>query len=109
MMAELSKSLDRTRAGDGLSHFRHRRSPASLSSFGGSTSMSSKHPDGPAAEKEALLKDLAERLVRMGWFVAGSEGLEGTINLFRQAPDDQLKGLIAACDCKIANPTRCQR
>lgn len=69
--------------------------------------MSSKHSDGPVPEKEALLKDLAERLVRMGWFVAGSDGLDGTINFLHQASDDQLRGLIAACDRRIANPPRC--
>jgi hypothetical protein len=71
--------------------------------------MSSKHPGRPVPEREALLKDLAERLVRMGWFVAGSEGLDDTINFLRQAPDDQVRGLIAACERKIANPPRCQR
>lgn len=69
--------------------------------------MSSKHSDRPVPEKEALLKDLAERLVRMSWFVAGSDGLNGTINFLRQAPADQLRGLIAACDRRIANPHRC--
>lgn len=69
--------------------------------------MKSKDSDGPVPEKEALLKDLAERLVRMGWFVAGSDGLDGTINFLRQASDDQLGGLIAACDRKIANPPHC--
>ncbi len=59
-------------------------------------------------KKEALLKDLAARLVRMGWFVAGSEGLEGTINVLRQARDDQLKGLIAPSDRKVASAPRCR-
>jgi hypothetical protein len=68
--------------------------------------MSTKNPD---PQKETLLQDLAERLVRIGWFVAGSENLDGLINFFRQASNDQLNGLIAACDQYIANPPPCRQ
>jgi hypothetical protein len=57
--------------------------------------------------KEALLGELAKKLVEMGWFTAGSPGLTGMMDFFSQAPDDQIKGLIKGCERRIADPSSC--
>ena len=66
--------------------------------------------DTPASSepgsKERLLQELAGKLVDMGWFVAGSEGLRGTIDFLRQASADQVQGLINACGRRITDPPR---
>ena len=69
-------------------------------------------PDGSNSDqqkpgKEALLQELGAKLVQMGWFVAGSEGLQGTLDFLRAAPENHLQGLINGCERNIAQPSRC--
>ena len=60
-----------------------------------------------ADDHEVLVRELADRLVRMGWLTPDSEGLRQMIENLRNGSDDQLAGLVAACDRRIANPPRC--
>jgi hypothetical protein len=56
---------------------------------------------------EHLVLELADRLVRMRWLTANSADLQHVIQNLSSASDEQLTGLIAACDRHIANPPRC--
>ncbi len=73
----------------------------------GSAASSDSNPDRPSSSRDALLAELADRLVRMGWFTAGSPGLAGTLDFLRQAPEDQLQGLVKACERHLADPPCC--
>jgi hypothetical protein len=55
---------------------------------------------------ELLVQQLAERLVKMGWLTANSAGMRQMMENLRNGADDQLRGLIAACERRIANPSR---
>lgn len=63
--------------------------------------------DQEPAEKEVLLGQLADKLVQMGWLSSGSPGVRAIMDNFRQAPEDQILGLIEACERRIADPPRC--
>lgn len=63
--------------------------------------------DRQPASKEVLLEQLAEKLVQMGWLSSGSPGVRAIMDNFRQAPEDQILGLIEACERRIADPPRC--
>ena len=65
--------------------------------------------DHASSKKEELLVQLAERLVSMGWYIKDSPNLAGLINFFAQAPEDQIRGLITACEKYIANSPPCRR
>ena len=54
--------------------------------------------------KGALLQELGAKVVQMGWFAAGSEGLQGTLDFLREAPEDHLLGLIKGCQQRIDQP-----
>jgi len=57
---------------------------------------------------ERLVLELADRLVRMRWFAPNSAGLQQMIeHNLSNASDDELTGLIEACDRHIADPPRC--
>jgi hypothetical protein len=56
---------------------------------------------------ERLVLELADRLVRMRWLTPSSVDLQQMIQNLRGASDDQLTGLIAACDRHIADPQCC--
>jgi len=60
-----------------------------------------------SANKEALLGQLADKLIQMGWFSTGSPGVRAIMDNLRQAPEDQIQGLIEACERRIANPPCC--
>jgi hypothetical protein len=62
---------------------------------------------GKADDHEILVRELADRLVRMGWLTPDSEGLRQMIEDLRNGSDDQLAGFIAACDRRIADPPCC--
>ncbi len=64
--------------------------------------------EAPRVEAHELLaQELAQRVVKMGRLAPHSEGLVQAIENFRSASDDQLEGLIAACDQRIAHPPCC--
>jgi hypothetical protein len=56
---------------------------------------------------ERLVLELADRLVRMRWITPNSTGLQQMIENLRNASEDQLTGLIVACDRRIADPPCC--
>ncbi len=62
----------------------------------------------PTADPHKLLvQQLADRLVRMGWFTPYSPGFQQMIENLRNGSDDGLKGLITACDRHLAGPPSC--
>jgi len=66
-----------------------------------------KHTNEKPSQKDALLQELGDKLVQMGWFVPNSAGVRDVKNAFRSASEATLKGLITACERRIANPPRC--
>ncbi len=65
--------------------------------------------DQEPASKEVLLVQLADKLVQTGWLSIGSPGVQAILDIFRQAPEVQIQGLIEACERRIANPPACGR
>jgi hypothetical protein len=57
--------------------------------------------------KKLLIRQLGDKLVQMGWFVADSPGLRGTLDFLSQAPEEQIQGLIKACERRMAEPVCC--
>jgi hypothetical protein len=56
---------------------------------------------------ERLVLKLADRLVTMRWLAPNSVARQQVVQNLSNASDEQLTGLIAACDRHIADPPCC--
>ena len=60
-----------------------------------------------AETHDELVRGLANRLVTMEWLTPDSDDARQFAENQREVPNDQLRGLIAACDRCIADPPCC--